>query len=300
MPRPADLTETRMNPDVARAVLLMLLATLLLASMHALVRHLGQQLPPFEIAFFRNLFGLLVIVPLILRHGRTAFISRQPGLQLLRGLSSILAMLGWFYGLSLVPVAEATALSFTSAIFASLGAVVLLGERMRLRRWSAVAVGFVGALVLLRPGFTEVGAGAVVILLGSVCWGASIVIVKRLSRTDSTISIVVWMSIMLTLYSLPPALYVWQWPDATQLAWLLLVGGLASGGHLAMVGALRRVDATLLMPLDYTRLIWTSLLGYWAFSEVPDRWTWIGGSLIFASAAYITFREARLRRAGAG
>ncbi|MDX1605105.1 MAG: DMT family transporter [Candidatus Competibacterales bacterium] len=289
-----------MNPDVARAVLLMLLATLLLASMHALVRHLGQQLPPFEIAFFRNLFGLLVIVPLILRHGRTAFISRQPGLQLLRGLSSILAMLGWFYGLSLVPVAEATALSFTSAIFASLGAVVLLGERMRLRRWSAVAVGFVGALVLLRPGFTEVGAGAVVILLGSVCWGASIVIVKRLSRTDSTISIVVWMSIMLTLYSLPPALYVWQWPDATQLAWLLLVGGLASGGHLAMVGALRRVDATLLMPLDYTRLIWTSLLGYWAFSEVPDRWTWIGGSLIFASAAYITFREARLRRAGAG
>ena len=287
-----------MNPIALRAALLMLFSTLVLSSMHALVRYLGQQLHPFEIAFFRNLFGLLVILPLLIRHGRQSFATKQPGLQLLRGLSSIVAMLGWFYGLSLVPLAEATAISFSSAIFATLGAVLILGERMRLRRWSAVIVGFLGTLVLLRPGFTEVGPGVLLILLSSVCWGASIVIVKRLGRTDSALAIVTWMSIMLTLYSLPPALWVWQQPTPVQLGWLLLIGLLASAGHLAMVSALKLVDASSLTPLDYTRLIWTALIGYLVFGELPDVWTWIGGSLIFASATYITLREARLRRAG--
>jgi drug/metabolite transporter (DMT)-like permease len=239
-----------------------------------------------------------VILPLLLRHGRQSFATRQPGLQLLRGLSSIVAMLGWFYGLSLVPLAEATAISFSSAIFASLGAVLILGERMGMRRWSAVIIGFLGTLVLLRPGFTEVGPGVLLILLSSVCWGTSIVIVKRLGRTDSALSIVTWMSIMLTVYSLPPALWVWQQPTTVQLGWLLLIGTLASAGHLAMVSALKLVDASSLTPLDYTRLIWTALIGYLVFGELPDIWTWIGGSLIFASATYITLREARLRRAG--
>lgn len=287
-----------MNPIALRAALLMLSATLLLSSMHALVRYLGQQMHPFEIAFFRNLFGLLVILPLLIRYGRQSFATKQPGLQLLRGLSSIVAMLGWFYGLSLVPLAEATAISFSSAIFASLGAVLILGERMGVRRWSAVIVGFLGTLVLLRPGFTEVGPGVLLILLSSICWGTSIVIVKRLGRTDSALSIVTWMSIMLTVYSLPPALWVWQQPTAVQLGWLLLIGLLASAGHLAMVSALKLVDASSLTPLDYTRLIWTALIGYLAFGELPDVWTWIGGSLIFASVTYITLREARLRRAG--
>ncbi len=285
-----------MSPVVLRAMLLMLFSTLVLSAMHGLVRHLGQQLHPFEIAFFRNLFGLLVILPLLIRHGRQSFATSQPGLQLLRGLSSIVAMLGWFYGLSLVPIAEATALSFSSAIFASLGAVLILGETMRLRRWTAVVVGFIGTLIILRPGFAEVGPGVWWILLSSVCWGISIVIVKRLGRTDSALSIVTWMSVMLTIYSLPPALWVWQQPTLLQLGLLLLIGTLASAGHLAMVSALKLVDASSLTPLDYTRLIWASLIGYLAFGELPDLWTWVGGSLIFASATYITLREARLRR----
>lgn len=285
-----------MSPVVVRAMLLMLLSTLVLSTMHAMVRHVGQQLHPFEIAFFRNLFGLLAVLPLFWRVGLRGFATRRPGLHLLRGVTGICAMLGWFYGLSVVPIAPATALSFSAAIFASLGAVVLLGERMHLRRWSAVIIGFLGTLVVLRPGFMTIGVGELAILFSSMCWGLSLVMVKRLGETESTIAIVAWMSVLLTVFSLPPALLVWEWPNPGQLGWMVLIGGLASAGHLAMVGALKLTDATALTPLDFTRLLWASVIGYLVFSEVPDIWTWLGGSLIFASAAYITIREARLAR----
>jgi drug/metabolite transporter (DMT)-like permease len=104
------------------------------------------------------------------------------------------------------------------------------------------------------------------------------------------------MSLMLTVFSLFPALFVWQWPSLTELAWLVLLGALGTGGHLAMITALRQADATLLMPIDFTRLLWTSVIGYLAFAETPDLWTWLGGALIFLSSAFITYREAKLRR----
>ena len=131
-----------------------------------------------------------------------------------------------------------------------------------------------------------------------MCWGSNIVIVKRLSQTDNTVSIVVWMSMMLTVFSIFPALFVWQWPTMPELGWLLLLGTLGTGGHLAMVTALKLVDATQIMPLDFSRLIWTSVLGYLVFAEIPDIWTWVGGTVIFASAAFITYREAKLKRPG--
>jgi len=274
----------------------MLLSTALLACMHGLVRYVSQSLHPFEVAFFRNLFGLVAVLPLVWRAGPAGFATRQPGLQMLRGVIGMGAMLGWFYGLSVVPIAGATALSFSAAIFASIGAALFLGERMRLRRWSAVILGFVGALIVLRPGIETISIGALAILFSSMCWGSSIVIVKRLSQTDNTVSIVVWMSLMLTVFSVFPALFVWQWPSFTELAWLLLLGSLGTGGHLAMITALKLADATLLMPIDFTRLIWTSVLGYLVFTEIPDIWTWLGGTLIFTSSAFITYREAKLRR----
>ncbi|MCB1807932.1 MAG: DMT family transporter [Candidatus Competibacteraceae bacterium] len=276
----------------------MLLSTALLSCMHGLVRYVSHTLHPFEIAFFRNLFGLAVVLPLVWRAGAAGFVTKRPGLQVLRGVIGMGAMLGWFYGLSVVPIAGATALSFTAAIFASLGAALFLGERMRLRRWSAVIIGFLGALIVLRPGMETISIGALAILFSSMCWGSNIVIVKRLSQTDNTVSIVVWMSMMLTVFSIFPALFVWQWPTMPELGWLLLLGTLGTGGHLAMVTALKLVDATQIMPLDFSRLIWTSVLGYLVFAEIPDIWTWVGGTVIFASAAFITYREAKLKRPG--
>jgi drug/metabolite transporter (DMT)-like permease len=251
----------------------------------------------FEIAFFRNLFGLFAILPLAIRAGSGSFKSRQPGLQILRSALGLGAMTAWFYGLSVVPIAQATALSFTSVIFGSLGAALLLGERMRLRRWSAVVAGFLGALVILRPGFGDVDPAALIVVFSSLCWAGALLTVKRLSTTDSVVCIVTWNSVLLTVFSLPIAIPVWVTPSTEQLLWLGLIGVLATAGHLAMTSAFKASDATVVFPVDYTRLLWASVIGYLAFGEIPDAWTWVGGTIIFASTTYIAYREAALRRA---
>jgi drug/metabolite transporter (DMT)-like permease len=279
-------------------MLLMLGATLVLTVMHAIVRHLGQSMHPFEIVFFRNLFGLVAVLPLVVHGGPRILYTRRPALHALRGALATGAMLSWFYSLSIVPIAEATALSFMAVIFASLGAVFFLGENMRIRRWSAVIASFTGAMLILRPGFHEVSGGALLVLGSSVCWGLAVVTVKQLSRTESVVSIVAWMAILLTSVSIVPALWVWQWPTWSQLAWLALVGGLATAGHLAMTQALKIADTTSILPLDFTRLVWAAALGYLVFGEVPDRWTWLGGGIIVSSATYLMFREASLARRG--
>lgn len=275
----------------------MLAATAVLTCMHATVRHVSDGMHPFEITFFRNLFGLAAIAPLALRAGMASIRSRQPGLQIVRSGFGLAAMLTWFYGLSVVPIAQATALSFTSVIFGSIGAALVLGERMRLRRWSAVAAGFVGTLVILRPGFGEADPAALIVVLSSVCWAGALLTVKRLSATDSVVCIVTWNCVLLTVLSLPVAIPVWVAPTLEQLAWLLLIGMLATLGHLAMTGAFKASDATIVFPVDYTRLVWASVIGYLAFSEVPDIWTWVGGTIIFASTSYIAYREVALKRA---
>ncbi len=276
-------------------MLFMLVATLALTCMHALVRFLSAEMHAFEIVFFRNLFALFIMAPLMFRAGLKELKSRQPRLQLLRSCFGILAMALWFYGLSLVPLADATALSFTAAIFGSVAASLFLRERMRLRRWTAVITGFIGALIILRPGFHSVEPGAWIVLASSVFWALALVTVKRLSSTDSIVCIVAWNTVLLTLFSLPLALPVWTTPSVEQLGWLLLVGLLATLGHLAMTNAFRLANATAVFPVDFTRLLWASLLGFLLFAEVPDAATWIGGALIFASTTYITFRERRVK-----
>ncbi|MCK5366546.1 MAG: DMT family transporter, partial [Gammaproteobacteria bacterium] len=129
------------------------------------------------------------------------------------------------------------------------------------------------------------------------CWAGALLTVKRLSATDSVVCIVTWNSILLTVLSLPVAIPVWVTPSTGQLLWLSLIGLLASLGHLAMTGAFKASDATVVFPVDYTRLLWATVIGYLAFGEIPDIWTWIGGTIIFASTTYISYREATLRRA---
>ena len=280
-----------------RGPLLMLAATAVLTCMHASVRHVSDGMHTFEITFFRNLFGLVAILPLALRAGIGSLRSRQPGLQILRSAFGVVAMFTWFYGLSAVPIAQATALSFTAVIFGSIGAALVLGERMGPRRWSAVVAGFAGTLVILRPGVTDVDPAAFIVVLSSICWAGAMLTVKRLSITDSVVCIVTWNSVLLTVLSLPMALSVWVTPSLEQLLWLSLIGILATLGHLAMTGAFKASDAAVVFPVDYMRLLWAAVIGYLAFGEIPDVWTWVGGTIIFASTIYIAYREATLRRA---
>jgi drug/metabolite transporter (DMT)-like permease len=283
---------------VSGALILAVAAAAIFASMHALVRHLSGNLHPFEIAFFRSIFGLVAIAPLMWRVGPSVLTSRNPRLLAVRGLVGGLSLITWFYGLSVTPIATATALSFTSVIFASIGAAIFLKERMRLRRWTAVVFGFAGVLIIVRPGFTVFDPGSLVIVLAAVLWGAGIVLVKTIAHTDETVTIVAWTALWLIAATAIPAWFVWIAPTWQQLAWLLLIGILGTAGTFAWTQALKTADASLVIPTDFTRLVWAGAIGLVAFGEIPDRWMWIGAALIIGSTLYIGLREAKLSKEG--
>jgi len=272
----------------------MLLSTLLLAIMHAIVRHLGNDLHPFIIVFFRNLFGLIAILPLLVKGGKQSLATNNPKLHLLRALVGTAAMASWFFALTRVPIANATALSFSTAIFATVSAWLFLKETVRLRRGIAIGVGFAGVFVAMQPDASGFNNYSLLVLLSAITWGASVSIVKLLTRTESVTCIVGWMAILLTIITFIPAIFVWQTPDFTQMALLMVIGALATAGHLLMTRALQLADTALVMSVDFSRLVWTSILGVWWFSETLTGYTFIGAAIIFGAGLYIVFRESRM------
>ncbi len=282
-----------------RGAFFMTLASILFAGMVGIVRHVSETsgLHAFELAFFRNLFGLLFMLPWLMHTGFGGLKTRRLGLYTVRGVFSILAMLSWFWAVTVMPLAEATALSFTTPIFTTILAALVLGEVVRIRRWTATVVGFLGTLLILRPGFVEVSPAALAVLFGAACIAAAIVAMKILARTESPNAIVTYMVLFLTPLSLPPALFVWQWPAAETWPWLVALGAVATAAHLCVTRAFAAADASAVMPLDFVRLPFVALIGYLAFAEQPDLWTWLGAAVIFGATVYITQREARLARA---
>ncbi len=278
-----------------RGLALMFVATIGFSLMHAAIRHLSGQLHPFEMAFFRNVFGLLVLAPLFLRYGLGPLRTTRFRLHGLRAILNAVAMLCFFYALSITPLADVAALSFTAPLFATVLAVFILGEVVRLRRWSAILFGFAGAFVAIRPGFEHVGLGPLLLLTQAAVWGAALIVIKVLARTDSSLTIAAYMVLLMIPLSAGPALLFWQTPTLEQLAWLALIGVLGTIAQMLMTQALKEAEATLVLSLDFFKLVWATMLGYWLFGEVPDEYTWVGGVMIFASATYIAYREANLR-----
>ncbi len=278
-------------PSPTKGLILMFLATVVLAVMHSMVRYISGELHPFMVVFFRNFFGLLFIIPLVWRNGFSDMKTAHPRLTLLRAVSGIVAMVCWFYGLAMVPTAEATALSFTAAIFTALIAFMVLRERMRFRRWAAIICGFSGVIIVLQPNTENFNPYMLLILVSCVFWGFSVTLVKFLTRSDSTTSIVAWMSILLTVFSLPMAWLNWATPTLEQFGVLLCMGILGTLGHLGMAKALSLADTTAVMSIDFMRLIWAALIGVYFFNDPFDGYTWIGAFIIFASGLYIIFRE---------
>lgn len=278
-------------------MLCMLVSTLAFAGMHACVRYVAAELHPFEIAFFRNFFGIFTLLPWFIRFGLAPLRTRRLPLHLLRASINIFAMLMFFMALSLTELAKIQALSFTAPLFATLLAILILGERVRIRRWIALIIGFTGTVVILRPGFAQIDLGSMLVIGSAAIWACALIVIKILARTDSAVTITTYMVVLMTPMSLVPALFYWQWPDATQLFWLALIGILGTLAQMGMAQAFRLADATAMMPFDFMKLVWGALLGYLVFSEIPDIWTWIGGAIIFSGAMYIVYRENQLKKA---
>ncbi|BBK36793.1 membrane protein [Allostella sp. ATCC 35155] len=283
-------------PSVLRGILYMIVATAAFMTMQTGIRHMTGELHPFVVGFFRTFLGLLWLTPWIVRIGPAAWRSARPLIHIFRGTINTVSMLCTFVALSITPLAEVTALSFTAPLFATLGAILFLGERVRLRRWLAIGVGFLGALLILRPGFAEVGLGPILMVVASALWAMALLIIKLQSRTDSAVTIALYMGVVMSPLALAAAIPYWTWPDPGQFLMLAGIAALGTVGQLALNQSFREADATVVLPFDYLKLIWATALGFLAFGEVPDAWTWIGGTVIFASTVYIAWREAKAKR----
>lgn len=275
----------------ARGIFLMCLSTVAFAIMHALVRFVSDALPPFQIAFFRNIFGLAFLLPLLVRSRFAVLRTQNIGLHALLGVVNIGAMLMFFTALSMSPLAKVTALSFTAPIFMAILAVLVLGERFRIYRWLAIIFGFLGMLIILRPGIVAIDAGALLVTGAAALWAVAMVLFKIMSRTESSLTIVAYMGIFLGVFSVIPALWVWQPFGVNTLGWLVMIGLFGTIAQMSLSQALKETAPTALMPFDFLKLIWTALIGAWFFAEVPDIFTWIGAAVIFSLGLFIAVRE---------
>lgn len=278
-------------------------AMFLLACLVAIGRHAALEgLDPFQVLFFRNLFCVVWMLPLLAWRGRSLVATTQLRLYGLRVALSFVAMTGMFHAIALIGIGEVTAIGFLAPIFGTFFAVLLLGEMVGWRRWLALAAGFAGAMVILRPGFTEasLGAGQAFALMSAMAMGLIGPLVKSMTMKDDPDRVVFLTNLLLTPLSLIPALFVWQWPALELLPWLALMGLAAVLGHMALVRGYAATDASLVMTYKFARLPFAVGIGYVAFSETIDAWAWVGAFIVFASSAYIARREQKLRRQARG
>ena len=250
---------------------------------------------PFQVVFFRNLFAAIVFAPLLYYRGWSLFDTGQLSTYGFRCFVGLVSMLFWFFALSKIPIGEVTAISFMTPLFGTLGAIFLLGERVRARRWTALAIGFLGALIILRPGISPLSFGHFAALMSSLFAGGSAIMVKQLTGRDDPNKIVFLTHLFLVPMSILPALYVWGWPSLAMVPLLLGMGFFATLGHTSLVRGYSMMDASLALTFEFAKLPFAALIAYWFFAETIDRWTWIGAFVIIGSATYIARREAQLR-----
>ncbi|MBX2839075.1 MAG: DMT family transporter [Gammaproteobacteria bacterium] len=288
------------NPVHGKSVLLgcaaMLGSTILFSLMHVCVRYLSAELHPFEIAFFRNFLALIFFLPLMLKNGAELLITNNLRWHLLRAGLNVFAMLMFFYALSITQLATVQALSFTAPLFATVMAVLFLGEKVRLRRWMAIIIGFTGVLIILRPGIQPIELGALLVLGSASIWALTMIVIKHLSNTDSPLTITAYVTIFLSILSLIPAIFFWKWPQGLQWGWLLFAAGTGTLGQLLLAKAFAYAETSIVLPFDFAKIIWSASLGYLLFGEYVSVYTFIGATIIFSGACYVAVRERQLEK----
>ena len=276
------------------AISLMIISGLFFVLMHSAVKYLSKEVHIFEIAFFRCALVIFVLAPVIIQQGKTIFKTKQPKMQFLRIITNSVAMLCFFYGISTTPLAQLTTLGFTVPIFATILAVIFMKEKIRLRRTTALIIGFIGTIVVMRPDIS-IELGALLIIFSSFLWSICLIFIKKLTQTDSAVTISLYFGI-----GMIPATFILAFPvmeaiDMRQFTILVFIAITGTLAQTIMNTALKKGELALLLPFDFLRLIWSVLIGYALFAEEPTFTLWIGGFLIIGSTTYIAWREAKLR-----
>ncbi|MEX2644406.1 MAG: DMT family transporter [Acetobacterales bacterium] len=277
-------------PVAVQVGILAILAMLLFSVTNGFIRYIGQVIPAIEVAFFRAFFGTLFVMPLILRMGTAGLRTQRHGMLLLRGIVVAVQTGMWMLSLKLLPVDTATALNFTVPLWATIGAALLLGETVRARRWTAVAVGLLGSLIILRPGLAAYDPASLLPVGAAVGLAMSMLITKSLSRTEAGPTIVIYMGIYSTPFLFAATLPVWETPDLPTLGLLFVMSAMGATGQLLLTRAFALADASAVVPYDFFRLPFGALVGLIWFGELMDFWGWVGAAVIFAAGAYIAHR----------
>ena len=274
----------------------MALAMLFFTSMGIFIRLAAEELHTLEIVFFRNFLAFLLMAPWILRRGISVMYTRRLGLYSFRALINLIGMAAGFTAITMMPLAEFTALSFTAPLWTTLGAWFFLRETVRGYRMVAIVVGFFGVMVVLQPGFSDISVASALALVHASFIAGTTLIVKRLTVTERPEAIVTYMVLLQAPLALIPALFVWQWPTLMDWVWLWALAGAGTLGHIFWTRAVRIGEVTQLQPLEFIRLPIAGLFAFVMFAEVPTIWTCVGGAVIFIATALVTRAEVAASR----
>ena len=282
-------------PPIVQAALMMTGGAACVALQNGMIRIVSAEIHTFEIVFFRNLFGLVALLPAM--SGGIALLrtSRPGGMLTMSGLH-LAGMVCYFMAIAYLPLADVIALGFSKPLFVTLGAALVLREVVRARRWSAVLVGFLGVMIVLRPGAETISPYALLILGGTVLGAVVTLMIKRLVASERIATIVWYQALISTVFALPLCLLHWRMPDPAGWLMLIAIGALGTLSWLAMTRSIFLVDASAVVPFEFLRLPFAALVAYLWFAEVPSVWTWLGGALIFLTTIYIAQREAQVAR----
>ena len=282
-----------MNQSII-GILWMVLTTILFVAVTATVRFLEGEVPAPQAAFLRYLIGTLLLTPALI-----ALIKVKPEKALmnkfiLRGLVHSIGVTMWFYAMSVMPVAEVTAIGFLTYIFVSVGASIFLKEKLHKHRLSAILISFIGALIILRPGFKEIGNGQIGMLIATIVFTASYLIAKIVSKERSSSEIVAMLSIFTTIFLFPSAIYVWEPLSIKAFLVLTLTAVIATVGHITMTKAIKLAPMVTTQPILFLQLVWASMVGFFLFDENVDPFVIIGGTIIMICVCYVAYREHKL------
>lgn len=274
----------------------MLGSTVAFGLMAIAIRYATRYVPTQEVAFFRNAFGLLALLPMLIRPGSAPLKTQQLPRYFLRSAIGLASMLCAFWAIGHLPISQAISLSYSTPLFVTIAAVLWLGETVRMRRWAAVIIGFIGVLIIVRPGSTSFTPGTLVAVGAAVLSSLVAIQIKQLTRVDSADTVVFYTYVFWVPLSLVPALFVWVWPTGLAWVWLAATGVLGTLGQLLWTRALRLGEVSALTPISFMQLPLVAVLGWLLFGETLDRWTVIGAGIILGANAYIAHREAVLVR----
>ena len=279
-------------PGGVRGALWMAAASFFFALVYVVIRRLTETIPIQELVLFRALLGMAFMAPWLMRAGPGALRTARPGMYVWRTLVSYSGMLCWFYALANMPLADATSLMFTLPLFTVLLAATFLGERVGFDRWTATVIGFAGALIIIRPGFVEVGVAAGAALYTALSYAGSNAMTKSLVRTESSNAVVFYTFALLGVVSVGPAIAAWSTPAWEDVSWIVLFGVLSAAATQCITRSFAAAPASVVVPFQFLKLPFVAVIALFWFAEEPDPWTWLGALVIFASTYAIVRREA--------